>query len=374
MTTKVHQQHEEHLLGFWDAFVAKVIEERPDCLMIVGNLFSTPRPRNKTLQIVVESMQRLTGAGITVFIYPGSKDTPLFHANDAFPHYLLGSVKGVHVLAKETPDISNHVSEPVFAGTIGDTQIQIFTPPSPLVQLADIDCKFKANNNGISFFLLNGRIIGDEENDKNADKAIRLDKAGIAKLTKAGINCIFLGGCNDKFTSQKGYSKIVTCPPLFPTDFAHEESPTGMVIVELDSKAGIKEPVWVHLGYYPIKQVTFNVMHEQASEINETVTEIIRRDSARNAMFQICLTGDLPRQEYHAIKIHEFVELGNRRNFYFELVDEIGFEEKTMDVSGLHPVVETEKLVHKLECENADEKPILEKSLAMIKADWEKLD
>lgn len=67
-------EREEDFLKVFEEFVDKCLDRNVDFVVHSGDLFDTPKPKNKILVFTVEQLRRLERAGIPFFTLPGSHD------------------------------------------------------------------------------------------------------------------------------------------------------------------------------------------------------------------------------------------------------------------------------------------------------------
>ena len=70
------REREEDILESFDNVVDMILEERPDIVVIAGDLFDKPRPDNQVLRRAIRGLRRVTSQGIPVVAAHGEHDTP----------------------------------------------------------------------------------------------------------------------------------------------------------------------------------------------------------------------------------------------------------------------------------------------------------
>jgi len=70
------QRLRDHILEAFDRLVEEVVRERPDVLIIAGDLFHSPRPENDHVIRVLNAAKRITARGTRIIVAHGDHDTP----------------------------------------------------------------------------------------------------------------------------------------------------------------------------------------------------------------------------------------------------------------------------------------------------------
>ncbi len=69
-------QREQDFYNAWDQIIAAIFTHQPDVIVHAGDLFHTPRPSNRAIHVAVESIQKISDAGIPMVIVSGNHETP----------------------------------------------------------------------------------------------------------------------------------------------------------------------------------------------------------------------------------------------------------------------------------------------------------
>ena len=137
MTTKKWLEYEEDQLNDFERLIKTIIKQKIDALFIAGNLFGTPKPKNKTIEKVMKLLRDLTSKGTECFILPGDRDMPLNFSNDRPVHYIFEDLENVHLLLREDLQElrSRNVKKSSFTGIIKNEKLNLFSSPSPFIRL-----------------------------------------------------------------------------------------------------------------------------------------------------------------------------------------------------------------------------------------------
>jgi len=69
-------QREQDFYDAWQQVIDAIFVLEPDVVLHTGDLFHTPRPSNRAIRIALESIQKISDAGIPLVIISGNHETP----------------------------------------------------------------------------------------------------------------------------------------------------------------------------------------------------------------------------------------------------------------------------------------------------------
>jgi len=69
-------QREQDFYNAWHQVIDLVLDLKPDIVLHTGDLFHTPRPSNRAIRVALESIQKISDAGIPLVIVSGNHETP----------------------------------------------------------------------------------------------------------------------------------------------------------------------------------------------------------------------------------------------------------------------------------------------------------
>ncbi len=73
-------QREQDFYNAWQQVIDSVFKLKPDVVLHTGDLFHTPRPSNRAIRVALESIQKISDAGIPLVIISGNHETPRIKA------------------------------------------------------------------------------------------------------------------------------------------------------------------------------------------------------------------------------------------------------------------------------------------------------
>ncbi|MHA1750475.1 MAG: hypothetical protein ACTSYF_17755 [Promethearchaeota archaeon] len=390
MSRKLHLEYSQLLEDNWRVYIDELIQQELDCFVVAGDLFSTPKPWYRTLQTVMGGLQLLAEKGVSIFIFPGPHDSPLYHDEDDYPHNIFRSIPNVKILSKIEDKTNLEINEPSFFGEIKGVPIEIYTPPTALRELSSLEFKFTGRDDRLTFFIVNARFINIVRNSDSSsgsdntrpqviDKSIKIDAGFIERLRDHGIDVLLLGGPNSFNVSDYDFGvKIITCPPLNPIDFFNAGEKVGIRVISLSMVSShsftIQDEILVSKPCYKMHQASYDVTNCDASKVNIDIKKILEENSGKKDMvFQLRLKGKMEKNFYHQLSLYDFMKKGRDNNIYFELLDEIQFGEAAEEISGLNPLEELERLALNDVGQDPRINDINREVIEKIKNDWEQI-
>jgi len=335
-------QYQKRIQENFNQLIRLVIENKLDAFFIIGNLFGIPSPKNQSIDIVARNLKILAENKIKTFIMPGPYDSPLFHSNDVLIHHAFSVIPGIKIISPKDIWKKNNqiIRKPTIIGDINGKEIEIFTPSSHLIQPDDLKLDFTADTKKFSIFSFYGRFTDQNNLESFKDKILRFNFDFLKRIEDTKIDLLLIGGTNleleDRIPRNLSYN-LLFCPPISLYDFTLQQLEAGLLIDDLEAM-GTKR-VFVSTGNTEIVQKKIIVTGKKPDWINKTANEIIKnKPNPKHGFLQLRLEGIVPRSTYQLIEIFRLIELGKKNDFYFELVDDIQFEEETSDISGLHPL------------------------------------
>lgn len=380
MTTKKWLEYEEDQLNDFELLIKTIIKRKIDAFFIAGNLFGTPKPKNRTIEKVVKLFKDLESRGIECFILPGDRDTPLNFSNDRPVHYIFEDLENIHLLLRgDLQELrSLTIKKSSFTGVIKNEKLDIFSSPSPFIGLDELHLAIEIDEGSCNIF-----IVSDIFAFKKNIEAIY--KNFLEQLNNTGIDYLFIGGNIPQTPKERGLKfKIIHCPQIHQNNFEYGDGKHGLLLKTFDRGQFQGSSKFVPISKFNVKYNQINVNRIAITDINKQISEkIIDLSDLKKNILRITLIGDLYKNEYHGIEIFKYQKMGRRMNYYFELYDQIEFKENSPDIQGLNPLKELEKFKDKKikealndgnlsSSEKKDISSVYQDAMQIIKEEWEK--
>lgn len=380
MTTKKWLEYEEDQLNDFEQLVINIIKQKIDAIFIAGNLFGTPKPKNRTIEKVIKLLKDLKNKGIECFILPGDRDMPLNFSNDRPVHYIFEDLENVHLLLREDLQElrSRTVKKSSFTGVIKNEKLNLFSSPSPFIRLDELHLAIEPDEDFSNIFVISDVF------------AFKKDVEGIYKnfleqLNNTGINYLFIGGNIPQTIEKRGLKfKIIHCPQIHQNNFGYCDCKHGLLIETFDKGQFQGSSKCVPISKLNVKYNEINVNQIKTTEINKQISEnIMNLSDLKKNIFRITLFGDLDKSKYHDIEMFKYQKMGRRMNYYFELYDQIEFKESSPDIQGLDPLKELVEFKDRIisealkdenlsSSEKKDLSSVYEGAMHIIKQEWDK--
>jgi len=379
MTSKKAVIYENHQLEDFEVLISKIVESKVDVVLIAGNLFGTPKPKNKIIEKVFRGFRDLSSRGINVLILPGSHDMPLPFSDDRPVHHIFEDLENVFLLLSEETGVikSKKVEEPAFEGIIKSEKITIFSPISPFISLNKLDLDLKVSTESTNIF-----VISDISAFKKDFEIIYVNF--LEKLNNFGVNILLVGGVQPTSAKKKKLKfQIVHCPQIHKNNFDYCDEKDGLLISTLQGGKFINTLELNSISKFDVKHEILDVNKLPFDKINDKIYEKIKQFSdSEKGIYKLSLTGKLDKTQYHSIRIFKFQEMGRRFNYYYELVDNIEFQESSPDIQGLNAIKELEqftqniidRIVQEENIKGSEKKNvelIYKSALNLIKQNWD---
>lgn len=201
-------------------------EHDAHAVLIAGDLFDSPQPRNSTVAAVREAVRRTAESGRPVFIVPGNHDSPTAH-----PHPYRESLGATHVFT------APRFGKPATVITPGG-QLHVYGFAYDGAQERDPLGTFErtaADGAHVAVFHAGFQASDRWEASPNTLRVKRDD------LRDLEADYIALGD-HHRFRSPQGFAADGSVPACYPGSFAAvdltEEGDRGFVVVELEERGG----------------------------------------------------------------------------------------------------------------------------------------
>jgi len=379
MTTKKWLEYEEDQLTGFEQLIKTIVKQKIDAFFIAGNLFGTPKPKNRTIEKVVKLFKDLESKGIDCFVLPGDRDMPLSFSNDRPVHHIFEDLENVHLLLREDLQElrSRTVKKSSFTGVIKNEKLNLFSSPSPFISLDELQLAIEPDEDSCNIF-----VISDVFAFKKDIEAIY--KNFLEQLNNTGINYLFIGGNIPQTINNKDLKfKIINCPQIHQNNFGYCYGKHGLLMKTFDKGQFQESSKYVPISKFNVIYHQINVNQIKTTEINQHISKnIINLSDLKKNIFRITLSGDLTKNEYHGIEMFKYQKMGRRMNYYFELYDQIEFKESSPEIQGLNPLKELENLKDRIISEALEDgnlsssvkksfSSVYEGAMDIIKKEWD---
>lgn len=272
------------LFDTFERICTEALENEVAALLIAGDLFDTFAPSAEVVGRVQGNLERLTRAGVQIFIVPGEADSATYERSiwrrEAF--------QGVHVFLSPTFETQSF--------EVGDTAIHIHgiafdrsANPEPLSTL-------RTGSPGVHIALLHA-TVGGPGAPVGAQHYFPIDSADIFA---SGVSYVALGH-NHTRQQMSGRNGAIACYPGSPEGLdANEVGPRSVALVEFGD--GPAELSWLEVNRRQVVNAVVDTTDCTADEVMEKLLEL----SGEDVMLTARLTG-VPLEPLDEYALHRTV-------------------------------------------------------------------
>jgi DNA repair exonuclease SbcCD nuclease subunit len=253
--------------------------ERPDLLVIAGDLFDSPRPDNDSLRLVIQKFREVTGLGIPIVMAHGEHDTP-GRRESTILQVISSAVDKVYAPLYELKSEGGLTKEKIYEDIVKETKISInnlnvFVYPFKKINL---DSRRELANDLLPYY---NKAIKEQEGKSVFVAHFSIDPLFIQdalvseeKLPEA--NYIAMGHIHKRYISRG--SKYYAYPgSLYPIESneARSQDKRGPILVDLSSDIpDIQEICDIQIRKNMVKDL--EIMDEK--EINKKIKMLIENE------------------------------------------------------------------------------------------------
>lgn len=357
------------LRSAWKQSVDHALAEGADLYVHGGDLFDSPNPRSVELAWAARQLQRLTDAGVEVFLLGGNHDVPRTRHHGAAPQGVFAEVRLAHVFTEPGGVTWRVVQRNGMRLALGGL------PPDP--RLAAGDDPLARTGDALvppaadaAILVVHHAVEGLGHPDAEEPTIRRASIRALAGRIDAVLAGHLHGG---------GEAVIGGVPVLFP-------GPTErLTFGEIDVRCGFYDVAvapgapprvrarHVRVEPQPMRRLVVEARDVPASEPTEWLLARIRGASSADQILQLRLRGSLPRDTYRQIRFGEVWRMGAEANFYFDL-DRHGLVVAEAELApavgagGTSPRAELRRVAAAMRAESGDDadRRLIEEALALV--------
>lgn len=319
MSPSVLAERRRRLRAAFDQVVQFACEQQVHLLLIAGDLFDSPNPRNVERTYVADALRRLRLHNVTPIAIGGNHDTPKSSIEDG--GYVPQSVyHELGALVFFDHDLAVRPWRRQIQGV--EVAVGGITPsPNLLREHNPLDgVTFEAGEAEIRILLMHCAIEGTIHPD--AQGAI-LSRPAIASLE--GVDYLFVGDIHRYSTFVLGNKRVVVPGATEWMDFGdREDDKAGFVYLEIEPRRIQKQPQYKPIGPQPRVEILTRVTELDDDDPTSTVLTQLETASGQDTLLKLRIEGAIPLDLFSRLDIRKIEEVGRMDNFFFDL-----------DVSGL---------------------------------------
>lgn len=330
------------------------IQNRPDFLLLAGDIFDRVNPGNPTRELLVRKLREVREAGVKTFVIGGNHDVPkLRRGSGALAIDVLEAAGVARVFSQSDRFVSDAVKvdgeKVVVAGRSYEPQSEETNPFSG--NLPSLDGVYNiilvhaslqitsAMPNDLSFIRQNPFSLGDVPHE---------------------ANYVALGHYHNPFVQVRGDSWIVNPGSIERLTWGEVDDSKGFVWGEISSEGVEIENM--KLPTRPRTSLELELGRDERGDLTETVNSFLEENEAPDAICRLLLKGVLRPEQHQTLRVREIYDRARDLYFHFAL------DQKEVEVEGFgrvflervdSPQQAFEKRVERLIAEQPEEKAFL---------------
>jgi len=340
MTSKEALRYEEDQLEHFEVFINMCLENKVDAVFVAGNLFGTPKPKNRVIETAIKGFNSLSSESISSFILPGLQDMPLAFINDRPIHHILDGIDNVHFLyAKEISDLTQkNINKPSYQGEMKNLNVNLFNPSTPFMKLDEYNLDLETEEEAIDIFIVPVLKIPNQDETEIITKFLD-------KLNNSEIDILLLGGTLPESISLDNFNfQIVSCPQIHQSNFVHSGNESGLKIKGIDGKLFDDSQVIVPISKFIVKNEIFDIAPISSEDLDTSIMAYIADNAdPQRQLFRLAITGEISKEDYQLISMFKFNDFGKRYNYYFEIADDLVFTNSQLEELEIEAIKELEE-------------------------------
>ncbi len=301
------------------------ISEKVDFALICGDLFNTAIPGIDIIRDSMVQLKRLRGAGIGVYVIPGSHDyspagktvIDILQEADLCVNVFKGKVQDGKLVLSFTTDNKTGVKMTGILGKRGSLETNYYD---------SLDIDSLESEEGAKIFLYHSPIEEYKGSSFHSMPAVALSQFPKGFLYYAGGHVHTVMN-----RAEKGFGTFAYPGPLFPNSFSEIEELEcgGMYIVEThDEKLVINRH---EFKLKPVVKLSYDCSGKSSAEISLWLSEQAEKTPVKDALVLIRLFGTITSGSTSDIRFREAFEVLLSRGAYFVMRNTRALENSSIE-------------------------------------------
>lgn len=354
-------QLEERRNQLRDSFTEAVdyaIENNADLFLHCGDLFDMSNPVNKEVAFAASKLSELENNDVKTFLAVGNHDMSITsEAADTSPHSVFESFEGPHIFMNTEKPETEQIE-------VNDQNVDVIGVSfDPLTNGGDPLENYEISRESDWNILLTHYGIEGAVATESREASIGLDTIGTLDLD------LLCSGHIHKTSEMKvNGTKTVVPGGTERLDFNEKNYSTGFYVVEFGDRV---ETEYIETSSQPMQVEELDV--EEVEKPQEAIMQKVKEFSSEDQMFRLNVEGNLSRQEYRELKMHEIWKKGRNLNFYFDLNDNISLNIESniqTESERLSQEEELEQIAEKMQEKDEENIDTIEKASRKVINDY----
>ena len=334
------------------------IENDADLFLHCGDLFDMSNPVNKEVAFAASKLSELDNNGVKTFLAVGNHDMSITsEAADTSPHSVFESFEGPHIFMNtEQPETVQLEVDGELIDIIGVSYDPLNDGEDPL---QDYEVETGADRSILlTHYGIEGNVVTESR-----EASIGLDTIG-----RLDLDLLCSGHIHKTSVMNVNGTKTVVPGGTERLDFNEKDYDTGFYVVEFGDEV---ETEYVETSSQPMRVEELQI--EDVESPQEAIMQKVEECSDESQMFQLNVEGQLSREEFRELKLHEIWKEGRDLNFYFDLNDNISLDiESSIQTDGerLSQEEELKQIAQKIQEEDEENVDTIEKASRKVVNDY----
>jgi len=332
MSNFLHKDKErrEDFQRNFDEIIDFSLKERPDIILISGDLFDSINPRNPVRNHVISQFKKIREKKIKIFAIGGNHDTPRSIENALSPISIINTIEYLDFIEPESQFISKRELN------IDSMKINIFGESYEVLNTSQRDpldaLKFPKIDGDLNIFMVHGSI-GLFKYTYPGDYIIK--EINIPE----GINYVAAGHLHDYMEKTRhnpnlGTTSLMVYPGSIEFLSFNEDlkKSKGFMFLEFE-KNGLINKEFIKLETRPMGKITIPISNNDDS-IYEKVIENIDPMKNRKSILKVILEGKIKVDQISSIKASKLIEYGDDNFFklFLDSYSKLDFEATELEL------------------------------------------
>lgn len=346
MSNFLHKDRErrEDFMRNFDEIIEFSLKEKPDIILISGDLFDSINPRNPVRNHVISQFKKIHSKDIRIFAIGGNHDMPRSVENALSPISILNTIEYLDFIKPESQIISKRELN------IDNLKINIFGESYEVLNTSQRDpldeLKFPKTDGELNIFMVHGSI-GLFKYRYPGDYIIK--EINIPEE----IDYVAAGHLHDHIEKIRYNPNLgTTTPMVYPgsiefLSFNEDLNKSkGFMFLEFD-KNGLLNKEFVKLETRPIGKITIPINNTDEN-IYEKVIQKIDALKNRKNILKVILDGKIKVEQISSIKTSKLIEYGddNFFKFFLDTYSKLDFEATELELPEKEHITPREIFIH----------------------------
>ena len=338
------EERREDFLKNFDEIINFTLEEKPDLLLISGDIFDSINPRNPIRYHVISQFKKLFKQKIKIFAITGNHDSPKSIHNAMSPVSILDSIDYLDLIQAEGEYIGKREL------SIGDIKLNILGNSYNIFCTSEqdpLEQRIFPKLDGDINLLLVHESIGLFKHSYLGDSIIKeVNIPEEIDYVAAGHIHEHMERSRDNINTGNVTHLIYPGSIEYLSFNENFDNPKGFLFLEFDKHELISKE-FIKLQTRPIKKITLSISKTDV-DIYQKIVDNIQSLKDKNLILKIILEGKIKVDQITSIKSNKIIDFGDE--FFFKLFldsfSKLAFEASELTLPDKEHITPKEIFIH----------------------------